>query len=306
MRNHRVTAVFGRRLSWSSCLLLAACGPLDVPRSTPTPPVVAGLSASLAPRVRGLVLLSELGCVACHAGDTPDGPLAARRGPDLATLGARVHGGWIARFLADPQMVAPGTPMPDLLRGASPAGCAQASEALAHYLRSFAPAPPPEAQEAAAAERGGVLFQQLGCAACHAPRDSAGAELPMPGSVPLGPLAAKYPLPGLRAFLLAPHVARPAARMPDFHLSPAQAHDLANYLLAAPAGGSAAPAPELDPRLVDVGRAEFATRGCAHCHDLPEAARQSSPLPRPLSKPLSKPLPGSLPERSAPCTLVMD
>jgi mono/diheme cytochrome c family protein len=236
----------------------------------------------LQPRTRGLLLLGELGCVACHAQGDVAAPADLRQGPDLASLGTRVRGGWIANYLADPLAVAPGTVMPDVLRGERKGTRRATAMALAHYLRSFASPPVDEAVDPAAAARGGALFHSVGCAACHAPRDGAGREVPTAQAQPLGALADKYLLPGLRALLLAPHRARPAARMPDFHLTPAQAHDLASYLLAAPTADAAALEPPLDPQLADAGRTEFAARGCAHCHHLVDPARAPASAAPPL------------------------
>ncbi len=266
-------------LAWAAVLL--GCSE-RAPASVSVAPVVAGLTRpGLDARTRGLVLLGELGCVQCHQ-QSPDQPQAdPHRGPDLATAGGRVRGGYMIRFLADPQRAEPGTTMPDLLRALDAGARLDAASALAEYLRSFG-APADEAREPAdplAAQRGRRLFHEIGCAACHAPRDEAGTESPLAGSVPLGPLADKYTLQGLRAFLLAPLTARPAARMPDLHLSPSEAHDLGHYLLAPGpsdgADGAVAPA-ALAATKVAVGRALFAERGCVHCHALPDPDRASS------------------------------
>lgn len=281
-----------RWLAFAAALVVPSCAERPAVPSA-LPPVVAGLAApGLAAPTRGLVLLGELGCVACHAGDAA-APLAQPRlGPDLATLGGRVHADYVARFLADPLAVAQGTTMPDLLRDRDDRERPRAAAALAQYLRSFdAAAPAPalapspataEAIDAAAAPRGRVLFHEIGCVMCHAPRDEAGSERPLPDSVPLADLAGKYPLPGLRAFLLAPHAARPAARMPDFHLTPAQAHDLASYLLAGAPPRAAPPLPPVDPEQVAMGRVLFAERGCVHCHALADPSRAPAARNKPL------------------------
>ncbi|MSR47416.1 MAG: c-type cytochrome [Planctomycetes bacterium] len=283
----RICAVVAAALALAS----TACTERWPARAAP-PPIVAGLvQPGLTARTRGLLLLGELGCVSCHRQE-PAAPAAdARTGPDLATLGERVRADWIARYLADPLVVAPGTAMPDLLRDRDDPARMQAAEALSHYLRSFAgPTAVAEVVESAAAVRGRPLFHEIGCVACHAPRDEAGNEVATPGSVPLARLAEKYPLQGLRAFLLAPHLAHPAARMPDLHLSPAEAHDLANYLLAtpspsltvAPALSSTPPPVAADADLLAAGRAAFAERGCAHCHALTDPARAPTPRPKAL------------------------
>ena len=84
MNSRRVT---GRCLGGVLVALgLSACAE-RVPVRSGTPPVVVGLKDSgLTPRLRGLVLLDELGCTACHHHEPSD----PRRGPDLATAGNRV------------------------------------------------------------------------------------------------------------------------------------------------------------------------------------------------------------------------
>ena len=252
------------------------------PARAALPPVVAGLAQpGLSARTRGKVLLGELGCVQCHLPESGAATVDGRVGPDLATVGERVRADWIVRFLADPHAVAPGTPMPDPLRDRDASARLQAADQLSHYLRSFAvPTTADEESDLAAAARGRPLFHQIGCVACHAPRDESANESAMPASVPLGNLTAKYTTKGLRAFLLAPHLARPAARMPDLHLSPAEAHDLAHFLLAAPAPQP--PATAADAGRIAAGRALFAENGCVHCHALADPARPPARRPKAL------------------------
>jgi len=245
-----------------------------------TPPVVAGLARSgLEARLRGRVLLEELGCVACHA--DAGGELVAKRGPVLAGVGRRLHADYVPRFLADPAGVEPGTTMPELLGALDPGERAESAEALAAYLRSFAePAPAAEESARATPERGHELFHSIGCVACHAPRTAEGVELPLPGSAPLGELSDKYSLAGLRAFLLDPLEVRPAGRMPDLRLEPGEAQDVAAFLLK---GAPAAQEPP-DATKVGAGRALFAERGCAQCHDLPDPLRAPSRTSLPLAE----------------------
>lgn len=321
----RFAAMPTRPQSRAAVAALALVGALTLPScrdaaSAPSaPPVVAALARhDLSPRVRGLVLRDELGCAACHADAAP--AAAAPRGPDLASVAGRVRPDYLAAFLRAPHAVEPGTPMPDLLHGLGDDARAEAAANLAAYLQSFAPAAaaasttaPTPAADAAALATGRTLFHEVGCAACHAPRAADGRELSLPGSTPMAPLAAKYTPATLTAFLLAPHEARPARRMPDLRLAPAEAHALAHFLLvasgdaatnasdaangaanaaaatpnAAPDAASAAPTDRrptvTDPARVAAGRAEFAARGCVHCHPLADPLRAASPAAKPLA-----------------------
>ena len=239
------------------------------------PPVLAGLERSgLEARLRGRVLLEELGCVACHADER--GELVAQPAPVLAGIESRLRSGYVPRFLADPAGVEPGTTMPDLLSALDSPLRAESAEALAHYLRSFAePALGSGEPGRPDPSRGHELFHTIGCVACHAPRTEAGVELPLPGSAPLGDLTAKYRLSGLQAFLYDPLETRPAARMPDMHLELGEAQDLARYLLGDTSPGE--PTPEApDPSGIAAGRALFAELGCAQCHSLADELRAPS------------------------------
>jgi mono/diheme cytochrome c family protein len=149
---------------------LQSCEPGAAERSDAAP-VVAGLATSgLDARARGLVLLGELGCVACHAQGSEGARIDTRSGPDLVAVGNRIRLEYLPHFLADPIGVEPGTTMPDLLRDRDGAARAEAAGALVEYLRSFGEAASaPEARDDAAAARGAQLFHEIGCAACHAP-----------------------------------------------------------------------------------------------------------------------------------------
>jgi len=247
------------------------------------PPIVAGLTRpGLEARLRGRVLLEELGCVACHA--DASGELVARAGPELAGVGRRIHADYVPRFLADPAGVEPGTTMPDLLGALAPEERAESAEALAEYLGSFAePALAAEESARATPARGHELFHSIGCVACHAPRSEDGVELPLPGSAPLGELSAKYPLAGLRTFLLDPLEARPAGRMPDLGLEPGEAQDLAAFLLGGKPTAPRASTPG-DPVKIVAGRALFAELGCAQCHQVPDPLRAPSRGSKPLAE----------------------
>ncbi len=219
-------------------------------------PVIGGLGRAGTERITGAVLVSELGCVACHS--SPNAALAAKAGPDLSAVGARAHGAHMARFIANPPGEKPGTTMPDVLGHLPQAERDAAATALAHFLATLGQPAPAALPKADAVERGRALYHSVGCVACHAP------EKALAGSVPLGPLAEKYTLASLAAFLEEPLAARPSGRMPDCHLEPQEAEDIASWLLR----GQTKPLEPFQPdaALAAEGRKLFAQHRCDACH----------------------------------------
>ncbi len=195
-------------------------------------PILAGLTASqLAVETKGLVLIEELNCVACHTGDAS---LVSRskKAPRLSEVGSRVNPGYLESFIRDPHGSKPGTTMPDVLTQFSGEERKQVATSLSHFLVSlrkndFALQPP----DAVAAQHGKRLFHSRGCAACHSPRDEKGAESLGKTSVPLGALEKKYSFKSLVSFLRQPHTSRPSGRMPDLRLGGQDPERIAHYLL---------------------------------------------------------------------------
>lgn len=220
------------------------------------PPVIGGLERPGVERITGAVLVSELSCAACHG--TARAALAAKVGPDLSAVGARVNGAHLRRFIVDPTGVKPGTTMPDVLAHLPQAERNDVANALAHFLTSLGKSSTSAQPAAEAVERGRKLYHSVGCVACHSP------EKALPGSVPLGPVAEKYTLPSLTGFLREPLAARPSGRMPDFHLDHGEAEDIASYLLRE----QKAPAQVFrrDAALAARGRKLFAQHRCDACH----------------------------------------
>jgi mono/diheme cytochrome c family protein len=219
-------------------------------------PFIAGLAREGRDKVAGKVLVSELGCASCHA--TARAEFAAKPGPDLSAVGARVLGGHLQRFIAAPSATKPGTTMPDVLGHLPATERAATADALAHYLATLGGAQPIAAKPAPeAVARGKALYHTVGCVACHSP------EAPLADSVPLGPVAEKYSIASLAAFLEDPLAVRPSGRMPNLKLEGSEAVDLASYLLR----DQAAPAAfKPDPQLAERGKALFAQHRCDACH----------------------------------------
>ncbi len=226
------------------------------------PPVIGGLERVEAEKIAGAVLVSELGCAACHG--TTQAAFAAKSGPDLSAVGARVNGTHLRRFIASPSGVKPGTTMPDVLGHLPEAERVGTANELAHFLASLGKPTASALPATEAVERGRKLYHSVGCVACHSP------EKALPGSVPLGPVAEKYTLASLTEFLQDPLAARPSGRMPDCHLEQFEAEDIASYLLRE----QKAPAEVFQPdaALAARGRALFAQHRCDACHSVGEEA----------------------------------
>lgn len=270
----------------------------------------ASLSASL--------LLTELSCTACHAGEQAE--LSPKGGPILNAAGTRLDVDWISKFLSDPQSVKPGTTMPDVLHGLQGDEKSEAIRALTAFLGSLnQPFPElratgliPVAHEfwlKGDAERGLKLYHSVGCVACHevdAEYEVEGAqesaldrlleeldpeelaEMGLSGaarivnSVPHGELKAKYSLQSLTHFLHDPLRARPSGRMPNLKLLPSEAADIAAYLLKDQGANLEESEEASDAELIAQGRRLFAEMGCANCH------QASDVKPTVAAKPLAK------------------
>ena len=241
-----------------SAILIAAL-PFTSGGASQASPVIGGLTRPehVSPGLSGAVLISELGCAACHP--TTRTELAAKPGPDLSAVGARAHGAHLRAFIANPSSTKPGTTMPDVL-GHLPAAEREATaDALAHYLASLGgPAPTFTPPAPAAVERGRKLYHAVGCVACHSP------ETRLADSVPLGPVSEKYTIASLAKFLEDPLAIRPGGRMPDAKLDHFEAVDIASYLLR----DQATPPPVFrpDPNLAARGKVLFTQHRCNACH----------------------------------------
>jgi cytochrome c553 len=219
----------------SKCLPLIALGAVFLSGVIPdasAEPILPGFGSSqLDPELKGQILIEELNCAACHAGDAS---LAARskKAPRLSEVGSRVNPAYLESFLRDPHGTKPGTTMPDVLARLGEEEKNEVARSITHFLSSlkendFAL----QAPDPVAAEQGKVLFHSRGCAACHSPRDDKGAELLPAGSAPLGALEKKYSFKSLVDFLRQPHASRPSGRMPDLRLQGQDLERIAHFLL---------------------------------------------------------------------------
>lgn len=229
---------------------------------------IASIDAEL---VRGWALIDELGCAACHDMGSPSLALPPKHAPLLHRSSELVQSRYLYDFLLSPQKTKPGTAMPEILHALDPEQREQAATELVQYISSLSASKQSTSSQrvdVTAAERGGELFHAIGCVACHSPRSQDGTESLADESIALGQLGPKYTVDSLATFLKAPHVVRPAGRMPDFQLTHWEAVDLANYLIGDSRSELAAKPIPVDQSLVERGRKGFVDHGCGNCHQV--------------------------------------
>jgi mono/diheme cytochrome c family protein len=208
------------------------------------PPLVAGFERFGRPATddagrieAGLLLVGELGCSNCHTAPAAiEAHVRRKRGPLLDTVGERIDPAWLAKYLAAPHVVAPGTTMPDVLASLPDDERAATVTALTHFLAATGSSTRgiwPGARHANANE-GRAVYDRVGCAACHGAL-ATGAE-PLPDQRPLAGLDAKWNPAALEAFLRDPLIVRPSSRMPAVHLN----DDERRHVVAALVGPAAA------------------------------------------------------------------
>lgn len=265
-------------------------------------PIIAGFErfgrhGDIDKQTAGRVLVRELSCTACHV--SYDALLAPKAGPNLEDASVRMNRDWIASFIADPHATKPGTTMPDVLGKRTAAERAAIAKSLAAFLSAQnRPLPdvkgsglvpvPNEFWNKGDADRGKLLYHQVGCVACHDPdkelavkstsaidqliEDLDAEEIAKLGlsaaaravpSVPFSDLKAKYTVAGLTHFLLDPNRFRPAGRMPALKLSPVESADVASYLLEHQTPSRASVADETE---IARGRELFVELNCVQCH----------------------------------------
>jgi mono/diheme cytochrome c family protein len=132
----------------------------------------AACSSAQDPVARGRARFVGLGCSACHR---VGGQGGGQVGPDLTTVGLRHSADWLDRWMKDPKGWKPDTTMPayklkDEVR----------AELVAYLLNltgdAYRQNPPWNAGTLRAdpEKRGEMIYNRVGCAACHGPRGAGG------------------------------------------------------------------------------------------------------------------------------------
>ena len=180
----------------------------------------------------GLLLLGELNCISCHDPDAAvSTSIHVKTAPILDNVGSRVRSGFIRDFLSNPHQVKSGSTMPDMFANMVATEKQTVIDELTHYLASTgtmvdSPVKPDDVN------KGRVLFNQIGCLACHDPQETTdGKTTTISGSIAFPTLSNKYTLNSLIEFLANPHTVRPAGRMPSLNLKGNEAREVASFLL---------------------------------------------------------------------------
>ena len=237
----------------------------------------------------GRVATGQLGCARCHSSAFPavnDPP----PGPSLADTKRRLNTTWVMNWLANPGRLNPDSHMPGLFKD-DRAGYVErwlVAEALTGSEK--------RAEDASGNHRNGrIAFLSVGCAACHFVPDIDRKEQKELGQIAFTGLADRLTAGDIVTFLGNPHSRYPDGRMPRMSVTPAEARDIAAYLLlwSKPTELPAAEAPkpeELQDTLKRLGTRDQAAaatlllrdKGCTACHPgLGESRPRDIPIKNP-------------------------
>lgn len=226
----------------------------------------------------GKLLMSELRCASCHKGMDAS---RMKEAPILSGAGSRLNPDFIKHFIADPSAIHPGTTMPRMLGGLTAEARNEVAADIGAYLSSLKVSPPEMAEADADPYDGKEMFANLGCIACHSPRDEAGREVIKEGVISLAHLPGKHQPGALAEFLHTPFEIRPSGRMPDMKLNKMEASALAAYLSEVT---EAAPEIKLTAENIAAGRKAFEEHSCTACHQLEEEKLSLPVTATPLTK----------------------
>ena len=224
----------------------------------------------VSPELKGLTLIRNKNCIACHKAQPNELPFATLNAPDLKWSAKRINPNYLAQYILAPHVTKPGSHMPDLLQTFTAEKRQEVATAIADFLVSLAGNDfqvSTEKQDTEAIQRGRELFHTVGCVACHASRNEQAIENELAGSVPLGNVAPKYNTIALVEFLENPHAARPHGRMPNMQLSHREALDLSAYLLQSAESDASSTQRVSASHDAKKGEQYFSELGCAVCHN---------------------------------------
>lgn len=199
---------------------------------------------------RGMRIIRNAGCYACHNMDQFAVQGFGKPGPSLVSIKDKLEPDWVKRWVMNPHALRPATPMPRIFgvaavsdeeREAVERREAVEIEGIVAYLfgRSDEPAQSLPPAGSGNAERGKKLFESIGCQGCHvvgtpeapvkrADRDPSAFNSFGP---PLDGIGAKTSKAWVVKWIKDPKSLRPETRMPDLRVSDGDALDIAEYLM---------------------------------------------------------------------------
>lgn len=212
-------------------LLVILGGPGFIINTTDAAPAIPGFDrfhAASKDAAGGRLLLGELNCVACHKAEGAVAEqIEANPAPSLKDVGNRLNPEWVAAFVKNPHGTKPGTRMPGPPSSVPQKLVDEHTEVLTHYLMSLTAGAPPRITGKVG--NGVNIFNNVGCAACHAPLGNEASVKSDKATVPLPDVKAKYASSSaLAAFLLDPHKWRAGGRMPKLNLTNDEALSIAS------------------------------------------------------------------------------
>ncbi|MEQ1632465.1 MAG: c-type cytochrome [Planctomycetota bacterium] len=222
---------------------------------------------------RGHQLFTEGRCVQCHRTEEAQGAYArgvtSDMGPDLRSVGARLHPAFLAEWVRDPKKVRPDASMPRFRLEKD-----SEYDDLAAWLATLGKPLEETPSTAEQRERGALRFLELGCIACHVPPGQKVAAENLHGRLALDFVPRKWRPSALQQFLQQPTRDHPSTRMPDFRLELDDAKALTAYL------SHGAVIEPFDKGDADNGRRLAQRHGCDRCHslELPDAGRRFQEL----------------------------
>jgi len=279
-----------------------ACASFSGIQESTAAPVIPGLHHNhpLNEAEHGALLIEELRCASCHEGVAPG---SAPSAPNLTEVGSRLNPVFLRNYLANPAAHDPGTAMPNVLGNRTEEEKTELAASLSAYLLSLGKdeAPATDFSEEDS-KNGNKLFHQVGCIACHSPRDVEGKDTAHSGSIGLDHTGKKYQPGGLVSFLHEPLKVRPAGRMPDMRLSRSESELISAFLLESTEKGIKEDALATTPEQITAGKTAFTELNCIACHQV-EDAGDNPPLAAPraeldLNKGCLSKSPGAAPDYS--------
>ena len=270
--------------------LLSAQKRISIPRANFEARVLAKWAKNPDTVDQGELRFRQMFCTTCHAiavtraGETT--LIGGDIGPELSKVGTKVSLDWLVAWLRDPQSYLSHARMPKY--GWSDEDLYKVTRFIQEKLTDpslLSDIPQLDIPTDADIEQGKRLFMQKGCSSCHVIEG-----IPTPTGVwsRLVPTGRKDHLPArfsgqskvprnlisyIQAKVADPHSVNPAARMPQFHLTPEDLDAVTTALLSMT---GPPPTPAWDPLHVPASRATFRPAGefgqifdrykCAACH----------------------------------------